>query len=288
MTLGAALATALIGVALFLITRRYPGLHGDARLYAFMALAHTNPVALGADLFLKYGSQDTYSAFSPLYAALIGTIGLNAASLGLTLFSRAVWLAGAWFITHKLARGVVGHAAFLIAAAVNASYGGWEVLHAGEAILADRAWPLAEGLVLIGLALLLSRRWLGAAVALVLASSSIRSWPWRPGGPAAFVILALERPRLWWLVPVGLGSGLCLALGGIRPFAGALVIMDDAWLAGVVGHNGFVLPSSWLAADFVRFAAQLSICAAAAYGGPRRERAPALLRWQCRSPPWPD
>ena len=258
---GLALAAALIGAALFLITRRYLGLHGDARLYAFMALARTDPAAFGADLFLKYGSQDAYSAFSPLYAVLIGAFGLNAASLILMLASQAVWLIGAWLLTHRLVRGAAGHAAFLLAAAINASYGGWEVLHAGEAVLTAR--PLAERLTLIGLALLLSRRWIGAAAALLLAAL-FHPVMALAGFAAAFVMLALERPRLWWLVPVGAATGLGLALAGIKPFAGALTILDGAWLAGVVGHNGFVLPSSWLEADSARFAAQLAICAAAA------------------------
>jgi hypothetical protein len=263
------LATALIGAAVFLLTRRYPGLHGDARLYAFMALARTDPAAFGADLFLKYGSQDAYSLFSPLYAVLISTLGLNAASLILMLASHAAWLVGAWLLTHRLARGGAGHAAFLLAVAVNASYGGWEVLHAGEATLTAR--PLAEGLTLIGLSLILWRRWIGAAAALILAAlfhpvMALAGWA------SAFVMLALKRPWLWWLVPVGAAAGLGLALARIAPFAAVLTIMDRAWLAGVVGHNGFVLPSSWLDADFARFAAQLAICAAAAWwtGGARR------------------
>src|SRR5579863_9707601 len=111
---GRTIAVALIGAALYLLTRRYPGLHGDARLYAFMALARTDPAAFGADLFLKYGSQDAYSLFSPLYAALIGALGLNAASLVLMLASHAVWLVGAWLLAHRLARGAAGHAAFLL------------------------------------------------------------------------------------------------------------------------------------------------------------------------------
>jgi hypothetical protein len=263
------LATVLIGAAVFLLTRRYPGLHGDARLYAFMALARTDPAAFAADLFLKYGSQDAYSLFSPLYAALISAAGLNFASLALMLASHGVWLLGVWLLAHRLARGGAGHAVFLLAVALNASYGGWEVLHAGEATLTAR--PLAEGLSLIGLTLFLSRRWIGAAAALVLAAlfhpvMALAAWA------SAFVMLALKRPLLWWLVPVGAAAGLGLALAGIAPFAAVLVVMDKAWLAGVVGHNGFVLPSSWLDGDFARFAAQLAICAAAALwtGGTRR------------------
>ncbi len=266
---GVTLAAALIGAAVFLLTRLYPGLHGDARLYAFMALARTDPAALGADLFLKYGSQDAYSLFSPVFAAMIGVFGFNVASLVLMLASHLVWLTGVWLLTHRLVRGLAGHIAFLLAVAVNASYGGWEVLHAGEAVLTAR--PLAEGLTLIGLWLLLSRRWIGAAAALTLAALFHPAMA-LAGLAAAFVTLALKRPRLWWLVPVGAALGLGLAVAGVPPFAGALLIMDDSWLAGVVGHNGFVLPSSWLEADFARFAAELAICAAAALwtGGTRR------------------
>jgi hypothetical protein len=258
---GQALAAALIGAALYLLTRRYLGLHGDARLYAFMALARTDPAAFGADLFLKYGSQDAFSLFAPLYAALIDALGLNGASLTLMLASNAVWLAGAWMLIHRLVRGWAGHLAFLTAIAINASYGGWEVLHAGEAVLTAR--PLAEGLCLIGLAFILSRRWILGAAALALAAL-FHPVMALAGVSVALIMLALKRPVVWWLVPAGAALGLALALARVPPFAGALQIMDRAWLAAVVGHNGFVLPSSWLVADFARFAVGLANCLAAA------------------------
>jgi hypothetical protein len=49
--------------------------------------------------------------------------------------------------------------------------------------------------------------------------------------------------------------------------------MDGAWLAGVNGHNGFVFAGSWMAADWVRVAAELAILvAAAAWSGGNRRR----------------
>ncbi len=63
-------ALSLALVLLWSLTHRYAGLSGDAELYAFQAMArlHSN---LATDLYLQFGSQDHYTLFSPLYAAMI-------------------------------------------------------------------------------------------------------------------------------------------------------------------------------------------------------------------------
>ena len=57
----------LLALATWALSHRYLGLFHDARLYTLQALARLHP-ALSADVFLRFGSQDRFTIFSPLYA----------------------------------------------------------------------------------------------------------------------------------------------------------------------------------------------------------------------------
>ena len=48
------------------------------------ALAHLKPDLLSNDIFLRFGSQDNYTLFSPLYAAVISLLGVEPAASLLT------------------------------------------------------------------------------------------------------------------------------------------------------------------------------------------------------------
>ncbi|MFX7949498.1 hypothetical protein ABTK52_19180, partial [Acinetobacter baumannii] len=60
-----------ISALIWLLVRPYQGIVHDARLYGLQVLARVSPGAFHADLFLAYGSQDSFSIFSlivrPLY-----------------------------------------------------------------------------------------------------------------------------------------------------------------------------------------------------------------------------
>src|SRR3981081_1345002 len=89
------LSAALMLVTLWLLMRGYPGLTGDGQIYAFQALARLHP-QLTTDLYLQNTSQDQFTGFSPLYAWVISSYGLeNAARLLTVLFTVWFW-AAAW------------------------------------------------------------------------------------------------------------------------------------------------------------------------------------------------
>jgi hypothetical protein len=47
------------------LSHGYRGLFHDAGLYTLQALARLTATSLGHDLFLRFGSQDRYTIFSP-------------------------------------------------------------------------------------------------------------------------------------------------------------------------------------------------------------------------------
>src|SRR5262245_58428031 len=68
----------------------YRGLAHDARLYAAALTERLEPGSLSMDLYLRYGSQDSYTIFSPLLMPLARLVGLQPAFFLAYLFSKAL------------------------------------------------------------------------------------------------------------------------------------------------------------------------------------------------------
>jgi hypothetical protein len=253
-----ALITLLAGVAVWLFTHRYVGIPGDARLYQMLAMNWAQPGVFGSDLAVMHGSQDSFTLFSPLYGALIRWFGLPEANIGLLLVTYALWLAGAWRLAHRLVRGLPGHVAFLMMCALRAGYGGWSLFYAGENYLTAR--PLAEALVLLGLAALISRAPVRATALMALALV-VHPLMALAGAGAEFFTLAARRRALLWCVPVGCATGLALALCGVDPFGRLMTRIDSAWFAAIGG--GFAFAHAWKPEDWTSLAVDLAICMAA-------------------------
>ena len=96
LTRGLTLAFGL--TALYVLAHPYLGIEHDALLYALQALRHLYPEALGGDLFFRHGSQDAYTVFPWLYAALIGRVGLGPAAWLLTQLSGIALVAATWYL----------------------------------------------------------------------------------------------------------------------------------------------------------------------------------------------
>ena len=82
--LGLAVA-GLLGIATWSLSHSYQGIFHDAGLYTLQALARLHPDSLPGDVFLKFGSQDGFTIFSPIYAAASRMLGVEFAAATLTL-----------------------------------------------------------------------------------------------------------------------------------------------------------------------------------------------------------
>ena len=78
-------------VVLWHLCHVYRGLDHDAHLYALQALSRLNPAVYSNDIFFRFGSQDSYTIFTSIYASLINRVGLDAAASMLTLASTALY-----------------------------------------------------------------------------------------------------------------------------------------------------------------------------------------------------
>src|ERR1035438_9605371 len=86
----------LLGIATWALSHSYRGIFHDAGLYALQALARLHPESLSDDVFLKFGSQDGFTIWSPIYAAASRLLGFELAGATLTLVLQWALLAGGW------------------------------------------------------------------------------------------------------------------------------------------------------------------------------------------------
>src|SRR5262245_45144561 len=88
---GLLLAVALLANALLL---PYQGRYPDARLYAAAVVERAAPGTFADDLYLRFGSQDRYSAFSLVMTPLVQLLGLEPAFFLVYLASKVLFFWG--------------------------------------------------------------------------------------------------------------------------------------------------------------------------------------------------
>jgi hypothetical protein len=240
-----ALAAAL--VTLWSLTHRYGGLSGDGELYAIQALARTLPT-LGNDIFLRSTSQDNYTVFSPIYALLIGWVGIRTAAITLTVVVKLWFYSAAWALVRAF---VNQRQAFLGAAlliVIKGAYGPYNVFKYSEDFLTARS--VAEALVVTALALHY-RGYKLTGLLVVVAALFIHPLMALPG----LLLLFCVRMPLKWRV-LGAAGGALVALGiacygsMTAPRVGIFAILDPPWLEVVRERSQFLFLQLWSRNDW--------------------------------------
>lgn len=238
---------ALAAIALYLLLHPYLGLTHDARLYSLQALNHLHPELYGNDVFLRYGSQDDFTFFTPLFASLTAWLGLEPAAALLTLISQLMFLAAAFLFARRLMPANLALVGLSLLLLIPNHYGSQKIFSFLESFVTPRL--LAEGLVLFAIAgWLAGRRWLAAAL---IAGAMVTHPIMGLSGAALLAALALVLPhwRAYW--PHALGALLIIgaALFGLVPNAWQF---DDEWLAVVVTRADYLVLLKWSSDDWGR------------------------------------
>jgi len=244
---------AIIGMGLciflvWMIQHPYFGVIHDSVLYTLLALSRLHPQDLANDIFLKYGSQDSFTIWSPLFAAAIRALDLEpAAALG-TLLGQLAFFYGAWVLARRLMPAKDALLALGLLVALPAYYGAMGVFSYIESFLTPR--QITEALVLISLAMFLSsRRPLGAACLLmgmllhpIMAFSGIVM--------AVMLYGVIPRPRLGLAI---LAAGLALSLTIVlTTTAGPFKPFDPQWLSVIQEASSFLFLQKWGIEDWIR------------------------------------
>ncbi|MGW8394656.1 hypothetical protein [Pseudoduganella sp. HUAS MS19] len=237
----------LLGAA-WLLAHRWVGIWHDSRLYGVQALRRLLPENFRNDLYFLYGSQDSYTVFSPLFAACIEVLGMEGAALLLYTLGSVLWLAAAGLLLAYFLRALPFWFGMLCLVLLPSDYGPLAgILTLGEPFPTPRIF--AEALSMLALACLLRGKWVWSLPALGLA---FLLHPLMAAGAALVGLLYLAsfaagRGRVILLGGVLAGSALMAAgvASGISPFDRILLEMDGEWLALVTRLAPLVTWEGW-------------------------------------------
>ena len=237
----------LLPVALWILTHRYRGLVGDGELYAVQALARNKPT-LANDLFLQNASQDTYTVFSPLYASLIGLLGLRNAGIALFVLLK-IWFFGAsWITVRKLSNGYAAIAAVALLILLSGDYGAFHVFHFSEDMLTARS--LAEALTVSSMAFYV-HGYRTAAFAIATCNLFVHALL---ALPAILLLICLSLPFSFCVLGAAVGIFLALAVAAGAHFSNLIAqlfpIMDSDWLEVVRERSQFLFLQLWTTTDW--------------------------------------
>jgi hypothetical protein len=245
----AVLASLLPWVAagsLWLLLFNYRGMDHDALLYAFQALGRMRPDLYANDIFLRFGSQDNYTLFSPLFASAISAFGLEPAAALLTLISTVALFASCWLLARAIGPAKYSVLALGLVIALPSDYGPSSVFHYIEGFLTPRL--LAEAFSIAGVALALNQRAV-AATALLALGFLVHPVMTAPAiAVAGYLLLGESRPRLFAALAAALLVGIAV-LGLALPEDSSWKLAGT-WLQMVNLHAPYVFLFNWTAEDW--------------------------------------
>jgi hypothetical protein len=241
------------------LARPYSDLIHDARLYSIQALDRISPGLYSDDLYLRYGSQDKFSAFSRLLAPLAQSIGLRQSFFVLYLVSNSALLGSAFLFFRTITRRrYASILATIYIAVAPIGFGGLAVFHVNETMLTPRLFAVA--LVLLALRDL-GRACFGRSMALlipammihpVMAFGGLLVWGW-------CILSNVLSPRQFHVTLVA-GFVSTVAILSSYPVASRMFgVMDPAWQDAVFAANFYATPVKWVIRDWFQLATAFAI-----------------------------
>lgn len=241
-------AYAMLLLAFWMVTRPYAGIVHDARLYAIQAMRYSNPSVFSDDLYFRFGSQDSFTLFSSVYAPIVSAFGPSIAHIAATLLAHSFWIGALLVAVSALfpSRRQAWFAAIGVVL-LSPAYGSQRIFGYGEPFATPRI--VAEAIVLLSIAALLRDRKV-LCIALLGVAFAIHPLMALPGAAVAMVILVRDAKKL-----IALGAASAMALGllagqGIEPFVRLSASFDAQWFGVVAERLSFALVSHWDAASY--------------------------------------
>lgn len=266
------LSLALLALAAFWAQHPFHGIVHDNVLYAAQAFHAIDPTILSHDLFFMFGSQDSFTLFSPIYASAITQLGLDGATRLLAAAGQALWLLSAFLLIRMLVPKNLVWIGLLIVATYPTAYGGLKVFNVAEPFVTPRLF--SEALSLLALAALLSSR---GALSLLLVFAAAILHPLMAMAPAGVIVLGLFCRRSGPLVPimaVSVATVVLLAgLGAVQVLNLPVPARIDAdWADWAQARSPQLFLVEWSAGDWTLLFCNLVLVGLASIAAPPRAR----------------
>ena len=253
---------ALLCIAAWMLSHPYQGIFHDATLYTLQALAELHP-DLRQDVFLRFGSQDRFTVFSPLYAAVIRNLGPDHAAALLTLTSQAAFIAAGGYLARTV---IASQPAALLGVAmlivIPGIYGPDRIFACIEPFLTPRMG--AEACTAAAIAAAISGRKLWSS-ALMIAGLALHPVMAAAGVVLLFIhYVALPHPGI---------AGPMVKLGAIWLLVAAFALpagewgrLNPDWLALVAQRSPYLFLSHWTLEDWGRAGVVLTTLSVGSFG----------------------
>ncbi len=204
---------AMLALGLWLIKSPYYGLWHDSRFYALIALQRLHPALYHNDLFFLYGSQASYTMFTPWLTGWIQHFGLDNGLLYATIIGQIASIAAITYLARALLprSWVIG---LLVISLFPTHY--TEVFAFSESFVTPRLY--SEALSLFGLGALLRNRYWLAGIGL-LSACAVHPLMGLPAVAIA-LLLMIRQPRYWlWLTATASAVLLIAVVFKLGPLA---------------------------------------------------------------------
>lgn len=258
MSRGQTIAISGLGLAVltvWMVQHPYADIVHDSVLYCLLALARLHPDPLAQDIFLRFGSQDRFTLFSPAFAWLVGQVDLAPAAAIMTFISQVALYSCSWLLARRFMSPACALLAVGLLMALPGFYGPAHIFAYNEDFLTPRL-P-ASALALASLSLALEQR-MKTAVACLLAA--VITHPIIAASGIVMVLLVtLARPRPGRAATFA-GSLLLLALlAALLVQQGPFARFDSQWLTLVNYYTSYLFVGHWSFDDWVRLGTQIAV-----------------------------
>jgi hypothetical protein len=250
------LVFALAAMLLYLLLHPYLGITHDARLYSLQALNHLQPVLYGNDVFLRYGSQDDYTLFTPLYALAISWLGVESAAALLTFLSQVTFLTAAFLLARSLQPTRVALVALCLLLALPDHYGSARIFAFLEEFITPR--QLAEAFVLFSITAWLRHSRLLASL---FATCAMLLHPIMGSAGAALLVSISALPHWRKVLPLVLALLVLAILIAANDLLPEQWLLDGEWLEIVLARAEYLSLFHWSSDDWGRVAVVVSTLA---------------------------
>jgi len=159
----------LVITAFWMVQHAYEGVVHDSMLYAFAALARLHPESLGHDVFLRLGTQDRFTVFSPIAAVFIEHLGLERAAALITFIAQLGFFACGWLLARRLMPPALAVLAIALLVMLPPVFGDGHIFSYIEPFMTARL-P-AEVFVLAALASALAKKYVPSALCMIAATA---------------------------------------------------------------------------------------------------------------------
>jgi hypothetical protein len=227
-------------LVLWILRHPFVGLTHDSQFYLIQGLARLHPDLYANDVFLRYGSQDQFTIFSPLYASAMRLFGIENAAVIFTCLAQAGFVLATILLARMLMPARLVWPGIALLCALPAVYGPGQIFR----VLEDFATPrlFAETMVILGLvAFLRGRAWLAAALGFV----GMLLHPLMAMGGFVVAVLASSmslRTKLLIFTAGAITAGATLAWLGLH---GHQIAFDPGWEVLLRWGVDYLWPSMW-------------------------------------------